>query len=315
MATGKAVHCGIAIPQDFIDGPIDIPFLHTYLSRAEALGYESAWVQEQIVGAVPILEPVALLTFAAALTHQLRLGTSVMLTVWRNPIQLAKSLTSLDYLSQGRLTVGVGIGNQRPEEAAFGIPLERRVRRFVEGLEVMKALWTQSTVNRAGEFWTLAGISQEPKPVQQPHPPLWFGAREPAALRRAARLGNGWMGAGSSSTADFRAQAISIRGFLDEAKRDPTTFTISKRVYIAVDANKSRAEERLRTWFGIRYRNADMASRVAVWGGVNECLDRLAEIVEYGAEHLLLNSVFDHMEHLDLFAKEIMPHLVGAVRA
>jgi probable F420-dependent oxidoreductase len=315
MTTGKAVRCGIAIPQDFIDGPIDIPFLHTFLSRAEALGYESAWVQEQIVGAVPILEPVTLLTYAAALTRQLRLGTSVMLTVLRNPIQLAKSLTSLDQLSQGRLTVGVGIGNRRPEDAAFGIPPGRRVRRFVEGIEVMKALWTQPTVTLAGEFWTLEGISQEPKPVQQPHPPLWFGAREPAALRRAVRLGNGWMGAGSSSTADFKAQALTIRGFLADAKRDPATFTISKRVYIAVDANKSRAEERLRTWFGIRYRSADMASRVAVWGGANECLDRISEIVESGAEHLLLNSVFDHMEHLDLFAEEIIPHLAGAARA
>jgi probable F420-dependent oxidoreductase len=315
MATGKAVRCGIAIPQDFIDGPLDVPFLHTFLARAEALGYESAWVQEQIVGAVPILEPVTVLTYAAALTRQLRLGTSVMLTVLRNPIQLAKSLTSLDQLSQGRLTVGVGIGNPRREDAAFGIPLERRVRRFVEGIEVMKALWTQPTVKSAGEFWTLEDISQEPKPVQQPHPPLWFGAREPSALRRAVRLGNGWMGAGSSSSADFKAQVTTIRGFLEDAKRDSATFTISKRIYIAVDANKSRAEERLRAWFGSRYRSADMATRVAVWGGVNECRDRVAEIVESGAEHLLLNSVFDHMEHLDLFAQEILPHLAGVVRA
>jgi probable F420-dependent oxidoreductase len=315
MATSKAVRCGIAIPQDCIDGPIDVPFLHTFLARAEALGYESAWVQEQIVGTVPLLEPVTLLAYAAALTRRLRLGTSVMLTVLRNPIQLAKSLTSLDQLSQGRLTVGVGIGNQRPEDAAFGILLERRVRRFVEGIEVMKALWTQPAVKLAGEFWSLDGISQEPRPVQQPHPPLWFGAREPAALRRAVRLGNGWMGAGSSSSADFRAQAITIRGFLDDAKRDPASFTISKRVYIAVDPNPSRAEERLRVWFDSRYRNADMASRVAVWGSVNECRDRVAELVAYGAQHLLLNSTFDHMEHLDLFAQEILPHLAGAVNA
>jgi probable F420-dependent oxidoreductase len=315
MTTAKPVRCGVAIPQDYINKPVDLPYLHTYLSRAEALGYESAWVQEQIVGSVPILEPVTLLTYAAALTRKLRLGTSVMLTVLRNPLQLAKSLTSLDQLSGGRLTVGVGLGNQRPEDAAFGIPLERRVRRFVEGIEVMKALWTQSTVKLDGEFWRLDGISQEPKPVQQPHPPLWFGAREPAALRRAVRLGNGWMGAGSSSTTDFKAQAQTLRGFLDAAQRDPSTFTISKRVYIAVDNDKSRAEERLRTWFGIRYRSADMASRVAVWGNVNECLDRLAELVSYGAEHLLLNSTFDDMEHLELMAKEIVPHLAGAVKA
>jgi probable F420-dependent oxidoreductase len=315
MTAAKPVRCGVAIPQDYINKPVDLPFLHTYLSRAEALGYESAWVQEQIVGSVPILEPVTLLTYAAALTRKLRLGTSVMLTVLRNPLQLAKSLTSLDQLSQGRLTVGVGLGNQRPEDAAFGISLERRVRRFAEGIEVMKALWTQPTVNLDGEFWKLDGISQEPRPVQQPHPPLWFGAREPAALRRAVRLGNGWMGAGSSSTTDFKAQAQTLRGFLDAAQRDPSTFTVSKRVYIAVDNDKSRAEERLRTWFGIRYRSADMASRVAVWGNVNECLDRLAELVSYGAEHLLLNSTFDDMEHLELMAKEIVPHLAGAVKA
>src|SRR5919108_2612680 len=212
MATGKAVRYGIAIPQDFIDGPLDIPFLHTFLSRAEALGYDSAWVQEQIVGSVPILEPLTLLSYAAALTRRLRLGTSVMLTVFRNPIQLAKSLTALDQLSQGRLTVGVGIGNPRPEDTAFGVPLGRRARRFVEGIEVMKALWTQPTATFAGEYWQLAGVAQEPKPVQQPHPPLWFGAREPAALRRAVRLGDGFMGAGSSSTQDFQSQVQLLRG-------------------------------------------------------------------------------------------------------
>jgi probable F420-dependent oxidoreductase len=315
MATSKAVCCGIAIPQDFIDGPLDTAGLQAFLSRAEALGYESAWVQEQIVGAVPILEPLTLLSYAAALTRTLRLGTSVLLTVLRNPVQLAKSLTSLDLLSQGRLTVGVGIGNPRPEDAAFGIPLERRARRFVEGIEVMKALWSQPAARFAGEYWTLSGIAQEPKPVQQPYPPIWFGGRESAALRRAVRLGDGWMGAGSSSSADFKAQVIAIRGFLNDANRDPTTFRISKRVYIAVDADKSRAEERLRRWFGKRYGNADMASRVAVWGGVNECLECLADLVQGGAEHLLLNSAFDHMEHLELLAQDIIPHLPGAVRA
>src|SRR5215831_6585226 len=121
MATGKTVRCGIAIPQDFIDGSFDVSLLPTYLARAESLGYESAWVQEQIVGAVPILEPVTLLTYAAALTRTLRLGTSVMLTVLRNPVQLAKLVASLDQLSQGRLTVGIGIGGHVPE-SIFGLP-------------------------------------------------------------------------------------------------------------------------------------------------------------------------------------------------
>ena len=190
-------------------------------------------------------------------------------------------MTSLDLLSQGRLTVGIGVGNQRREDAAFGLSLERRVRRFVEGIEVMKALWTQPRVNHKGDYWALEEISQEPKPVQKPHPPLWFGARAPAALRRAVRLGDGWMG-GPSSTADFKVQAQTVRELLDEANRDPATFTISKRVYIAADANKSRAEERLRAWFGVRYGNADMGSRVAIWGDAHECVDQLAQIIAAG---------------------------------
>ena len=109
MTTGNTP-CGIAIPQTFSSSPVDMQLIRKFLSKAETLEYDSLWVQEQILGDYPVLEPVSLLTYAAALTSRLRLGTSVLLTVLRNPLQLAKSLSSLDQLSQGRLTVGVGIG-------------------------------------------------------------------------------------------------------------------------------------------------------------------------------------------------------------
>jgi alkanesulfonate monooxygenase SsuD/methylene tetrahydromethanopterin reductase-like flavin-dependent oxidoreductase (luciferase family) len=160
-----------------------------------------------------------------------------------------------------------------------------------------------------GTFWQFKDVAMEPKPVQQPYPPLWFGARQAPALKRAVQYGNGWMGAGSSSTEDFIEQYGMVRQFLDEARRDPATFAISKRVYIAVDNDRARAERRLRAWFGVRYRSADMGSRVGVWGSRDECLDRLAAIVRAGAQHLLLNPMFDDMEHLELLAQEIVPHL------
>jgi len=149
----------------------------------------------------------------------------------------------------------------------------------------------------------------EPKPVQQPHPPLWFGAREAIALRRAVRHGDGWMGAGSSSSADFVRQAAEIRRFLEEAQRDPATFAISKRVYIAIDQDHRRAEKRLREWFGVRYKNADMAGRVSIWGSLDECIDKLGELVDAGAQHLMLNPVFDEIEQMELIATEILPRL------
>jgi alkanesulfonate monooxygenase SsuD/methylene tetrahydromethanopterin reductase-like flavin-dependent oxidoreductase (luciferase family) len=161
----------------------------------------------------------------------------------------------------------------------------------------------------SGEFWRFADVAMEPKPVQKPHPPLWFGARDAMALRRAARLGDGWMGAGSSSSADFIKQAEVLRRYLDEERRDPDKFVISKRVYLAIDNDRTRAERRLRDWFGTRYKIPDMASRVSIWGSRAACIDRLGELVHAGAKHLLLNPVFDEMEHMELLASEVIPKL------
>src|SRR5215472_5378232 len=268
-----SIPCGIAIPQAFTSS-VDIELIRKFVSRVEALGFDSLWVQEQILSDSAILEPVTLLTYVAALTAKPRLGSSALLTVIRNPVQLAKSLATLDQLSHGRLTVGVGIGGAHVPEHVFGVSGERRARRFVEGLAVMKALWTQPRASIAGEFWRFENVPMEPKPWQKPHPPLWFGAREAIALRRAVRHGDGWMGAGSSSSADFVRQAAEIRRFLEEAQRDPATFAISKRVYIAIDQDRRRAEKRLREWFGVRYKNADMAGRGSIWGSLDECITK-----------------------------------------
>jgi probable F420-dependent oxidoreductase len=296
------------MPQVFSDTAVDINLIQQFVQKAETLGYESLWVQESIVGLAPVLEPLSLLTYAAALTSRLRLGTSVMLTVLRNPVQLAKLVASIDQLSQGRLTVGIGIGGHVPE-SIFGLPSGQRVRRFVEGIQVMKALWTQPRAQVSGTFWQFQNVAMEPKPVQKPHPPIWFGARQAPALQRAVRHGDGWMGAGSSSTADFLEQYGLLRRFLDEAKRDPATFAVSKRVYLAVDNDRSRAERRLREWFGMRYRSADMGSQCGIWGSTAECTEKLGAIVRAGAHHLLLNPMFDDLEHLELLAQEVMPHL------
>jgi alkanesulfonate monooxygenase SsuD/methylene tetrahydromethanopterin reductase-like flavin-dependent oxidoreductase (luciferase family) len=179
----------------------------------------------------------------------------------------------------------------------------------VEGIQVMKALWTQPRASIDGEFWRFSNVPMEPKPAQKPHLPVWFGAREPVALKRAVRHGDGWMGAGSSSSADFVQQIALVRRFLEEAGRDPTTFAISKRVYMAVDDDRNRAERGLREWFAGYYRNADLAPRVSVWGSRAECIDKLGGLVRAGAQHLLLNPVFDEMGHLELLAREVVPHL------
>ncbi len=303
------VRWGIAVPQVFFDEPTDMALVSRWAKKAEDLDYDSLWVQEGIVGPVPVLEPVTLLSYIAAITSRVRLGTSVMVAPLRNPVQLAKSLSSLDHISQGRLTVGLGLGGNRDDVVPFGISPERRVRRFVEIIDVMKALWTESAAQFHGEFWQLEGTQMEPKPVQKPHPPIWFGAREPQALRRAVRHADGWMGAGSSSTEQFVDGVSQVQAFLEESGRDPGTFAVSKRVYVALDNNEKRAETRLSEWFGRRYGNAEMASEVSVWGSADRCIEGLAKVTSAGAEMVLLNPAFDHMEHLDALARDVLPHL------
>lgn len=303
------VELAVAIPQTFGEGPVDPPRIREFLARAEALGFGSAWVVEQILGRISSLEPVQLLTYAAALTERLRLGSAVLLTALRSPVHLAKSLATLDHLSGGRLIVGVGLGGNPKIYPAFGSTADRRAARFAESIRVMKLLWTEPRVTFAGDFWKLEKAAMEPKPVQKPHPPIWFGAHHPNALKRAAELGDGFMGAGSASTARFADEVRTLRSLLAQAGRDPARFPIGKRVYIAVDRDRARAARRLAEWFGAFYGRPEWAEEVAVAGDVPECLDRLAQVVAAGASLLLLNPVFDELEHLERFASELAPKL------
>lgn len=301
---------GVAIPQIFSGEPVNSGEIHNYLQRAEALGFHSLWVQEPMgVRYCNALEGVGLLTFAAALTQRVLLGPAVLLIPLRNPVPLAQSLATLDQLSGGRLIAGVGLGAYTHVYPAYGVPAERRALRYAEALKIMKMLWSEERVNFEGEFWKLTNASLSVRPVQKPHPPLWFGAGAPAALKRAVNMGSGFIGAGSSSTADFKDQVALTHRFLEESKRDPSSFMIAKRVYLAVDQDRDRAAKRLREWFGWYYGRAEMADQVTIRGSTQECIDGLAEIAAAGARLLILNPVFEMADHLELLARDVVPKL------
>jgi probable F420-dependent oxidoreductase len=307
--TDTLVALAVSIPQTFQGRAVDPAFITRYLRRAEALGFDSAWVVEQILGATPSLEPIELLTYAAAVTERIRLGPAVLLTALRSPVHLAKSLASLDHLSRGRLTVGVGLGGNPSVYPAFGLTADRRAARFAESIRLVKRLWTEPRVTFEGEFWRLTDAAMEPKPVQTPHPPIWFGGHHPNALRRTVELGDGFMGAGSASTAAFAQEVETLRGLLGEAGRDPATFPVGKRVYIAVDPDRARAGKRLAEWFGGFYGRPELAAKVSVWGPVDDCVRGLREVVAAGARLIMLNPVFDEMEQLEVLAAEVAPRL------
>jgi alkanesulfonate monooxygenase SsuD/methylene tetrahydromethanopterin reductase-like flavin-dependent oxidoreductase (luciferase family) len=197
-AYDQRMRFGVAIPQFFADGAFDSEAFRSYLRRAEELGFESGWTQEQVLGSSSQLSALEAMTYAAACTERLRVGCAVFVTTLHSPAHLANSLATLDQLSGGRLEIGVVSGGPRGQVfGAFRVDPERYIAQYTEGLALMKALWTEDPVTFKGEFWQVEGASMRPKPFQKPYPPIWMGGSVEAALRRAVRLGTGFFGAGS----------------------------------------------------------------------------------------------------------------------
>lgn len=302
---------GIAIPQFFADGEFDPDAFRGYFDRVEALGvYDSAWTQESTLSTGPQLSPLEAMTYAAAVTTRLRLGCVVFVSTLHSPVHLAKSLASLDQLSRGRLDVGVGTGGPGRPFAAFGMSADRYAARFSEGVALMKALWTQDRVTFDGEFFSLKDAAMEPKPFQKPHPPLWFGAAGEQALRRAVRMGDGFFGAGSSTTTAFVSQVATVRSALAAAGRAPSSFPIAKRVYISIDADAGRARERMNAALATLYgRRVPAIEEAAIAGTVDDCVREVREVAAAGAETILFTALHDQLEHAEQIAAEIIPRL------
>ncbi|MEV6902691.1 LLM class flavin-dependent oxidoreductase [Amycolatopsis sp. NPDC051372] len=295
----------IAIPQYYSDGSFDPGAFRDYLVHAQEAGFHSAWTQEAVFGRRPQLSPMEAMTFAAACTDTLRLGCTVFVSTLHIPAQLAKSTSSLDQLSRGRLEVGVGSGGKNRPFPAFGMRPERYLARFTEGVELLKQLWTQDSVDHDGEFWQLSGATITPRSFQKPHPPLWFGGSGPKALRRALDLGTGFFGAGSTPTADFAEQVRFVR-----AQGDRPDFEIAKRVYLAVDADAARARERVNAELTGLYGGLPPAIEAAAIAGTpDDCVRAVREVIDAGAELILFTPLYDQARHADVIAKEIIPAL------
>lgn len=179
------------------------------------------------------LEQLSLMAFIAGKTRTLRLVSSVMIVPHRNPVVTAKALATIDVLSHGRVTVGVGVGWLREEFRALGAPdFDRRGTVSDEYIRIMKTLWTECPASFTGRFYRFEAVQCLPAPVQKPHPPIWVGGHSPAALRRVARLGDGWHPVGANPAVPLRAPELEaaldeLRRLTEAEGRDPSRLTIS----------------------------------------------------------------------------------------
>jgi probable F420-dependent oxidoreductase len=228
-----AMQIGFSLANNF--GIEDVQAVVRLAVRAEELGFDSVWVHDHVfnvdrifdrIGGRPYYEPLTILSYVAALTRRVALGTSVLVLPYHNPIRLAKIAATLDQLSGGRLILGVGVGSIPQESEAMGSPYTERGAITDEALAVMKELWTQDDPKFEGAYSRFAGMKFSLKPWQKPHIPLVIGGNSRAAIRRAVRLGNGWQPLGLSPE-DLQRGMAYLREQARVAGRDVAEVSVS----------------------------------------------------------------------------------------
>ncbi len=280
--------------------------------RVEALGFDSLWTGDHISFHTPLYESLTLLAAYSGVTRRVRLGTAVYLLALRHPTVVAKITSTLDVLSGGRLIFGVGVGGENPKEfEACGVPHHERGARVDEGIEVLRALWTQAAASFTGRFVKFDGVSIDPKPVQPGGAPIWIGGRSDAALKRAGRLGDGWVS--YVVTPDrFRQSLEKIRAAAQAVGRDLSGFETAHLVFITAGRDYEKARQ---TWvrrLSTRY-NQDfgpLADKYGVIGAPSRCIEQLERFVEAGCRYFLLNptcDLADEQEQLEIMAADVLP--------
>ena len=277
--------------------------VRTVAMRAEGRGFRDLWVTENTLDHVTSFDPVVVLTYAAAVTTRIGLGASVLVLPVHDPRMVAQQWATLDYVSNGRALMGVGIGQPRHLQA-FQVPPDGRVARFREEIALIRALWSQEKVTHHGRFYHVDDARLGIRPVQKPLP-VWMGVGHADAIRRAAGIADGWMGAGGSSTDDFRRAVPLLREALEKAGRDPGQFPISKRIFVHVDEKPEVARAELHRWYTEVYHNPAGTDTSGIHGTPEHVRERLEAMIALGANHLLLNPVSRHVEQLDALAEVV----------
>ena len=300
---------GLCIPH--YGKPLDIPTIFDTVRRAEELGFDSIWVTDHIL--VPrtldiiyrdhMLEPLAVLSHVAALTRRVKIGTSVIILPYRNPIVLAKMLATIDHLSGGRLIFGAAVGWMEPEFAALRAPFRERGAFSDECLRLIKALWTQDQVSFEGHYFTFHDMQASPRPLQQPHPPIWVGGNSARARRRVAGYGDGWHATAMPLEA-LKTGITHLREIWARQGRagDPT---LSLRIPCAIEG----VSQEVLHYAG----RPGRGTRETLTGSASAIVDRLGAYGDIGIRHLALEtSTQSHagtVATLETFMSRIAPQL------
>ena len=256
----------------------------------EALGFDGLWVGGHVLWHAPMLDPLAQLAAYAAVTSRIRLGTSVLLLPLYHPVLVAKTVTTVDVLSGGRVILGVGVGGENPAEfEAMGIPVGERGRRVDEAIPLLRALWSGEPVSRDGRFFPVREAAMAPRPIQRGGPPVWIAGRSPAALARTARCGDGWIGI-FCSPARYAAAVREVTGQCAENGRNPADLTFAHYLWMRTGRTREQATAGARAYLERSYARpftAEQVPRFCAAGTADDLREQVAQYAEAGCRYLI----------------------------
>ena len=280
-----AIECGAVVTAQDRDG------VRRMARAAEAAGFDSLWAGDHVSFYVPILESMTLLSFVAGATERVKIGSSVYLLPLRHPTTTAKVTATLDVLSGGRLVFGVGVGGEFPPEfAASGVPVEERGTRTDEAIAILRRLWTEDGVAHDGRHFRFGPVSIDPKPLQPGGPPIVVGGRKPPALRRAGRLGDGYV-SHMCAAETYRANLDVMRRHASDAGRRDVPFTTAAFLFTILDDDYEAALDRAAGMLQMIYNRPfrDAAKKYCLLGRQADCLEQLQAFVDAGCRHFVLS--------------------------
>ena len=284
--------------------------LVTFVQQVDRWGYDSLWVGDHISFAIPIFDPLLQLAQAAVVSRRLTLGTSVLLLPLRHPTPVAKQVTTLDHLTEGRLVLGVGVGGEFPKEyAACDVPHNERGARLAEGVQVLRKFFSGEPVTHHGRFYgPFDNVPMNPPPRQPGGPPIWFAGRKDPALRRIGRLAY-------VITPDmYRAALDTIDAAASEYGRGQVPFGTGHLLFTRLDNTYEtaldRASETLSVRYAMDFRKA--AARYCALGKPEQVAARIRDFHAAGVRHVILDLLGPYEERsgqIEWFASEALPLL------
>ncbi len=293
----------------------DAPALVDYGVRMEELGFDSLWVWDHVLLGVaphfPIIEALTLLTAVAARAHRIKLGTGVLVLPVRNPVLLAKQLSSLDLISQGRLILGLATGWYRREFDSLGVPFEKRGKIMDQSLEIMTRLWTEDLVAGSYPPYEMKAAVMFPKPFQRPRPPILIGGYVDRVLKRAATAGDGWL-TYFYTPESFARSWRKVCDFAQEAGKDPGALLNANQLPIMVGKSRAGVEAPMMEWLTKEWDYAAWSESTkdsAVMGTVDECVAQLKAQLAAGVQKLIFVPYQYRSDQIEIIAKEIIPRL------